>query len=219
MVVTALLIFDRPKSGAVVACSMCFRRGDAISTYVHDTFSRFSIIFVLTKSGRDRQLYHPLQLPKSMRNATAAVICLCLLLVRDCHRLASKYLWVVLRTVSSEARDTRTAVRTARSDSRRNGQHFSHRLDGTSMTWTVIWLSYLFISWHTKHHLKFSNIFRSQFANQRHGESKRCSSADTRSLSTISLPVYDNSASPARCRVKLTQEDVVCFYVLTRHLN
>jgi len=124
MVVTALLIFDRPKSGAVVACSMCFRPGNAISTYVHDTFSRFSIIFVLTKSGRDRQLYHPLQLPKSMRNAMAAVICLCLLLVRDCHRLASKYLWVVLRTVSSEARDTRTAVRTAQSDGRRNGQHF-----------------------------------------------------------------------------------------------
>jgi len=55
------------------------------------------------------------------------------------------------------------------------------------------------INWHAKHHLKFTNISRIQFANQSHGESKHWSSADPRSLR-----VYDDSASPVRCNVKLT---------------
>jgi len=79
----------------------------------------------------------------------------------------------------------------------------------------------LFIIRHAKHHLKFIR----QFANQPHGESKCWSSADPRFFSnhtffpTTSLHIYDNSASPVRCSVKLTQEAVFTFYVLIRHLN
>ena len=69
------------------------------------------------------------------------------------------------------------------------------------------WRAVKTISWHAKHHLKFTNIFRSRFANQPHGESKRWSSADGRFFSR-QLRCYDDSASPARCGVKLTQEDV-----------
>jgi len=87
-----------------------------------------------------------------------------------------------------------------------------NRLDGPSMTWTAIRLIYLFITWHAKHHLKFTNIFRSQFANQPHRESKRWSSAAPRFWPKKSLHVYNDSASPVRCTLKLTWEDTFTFY-------
>jgi len=138
-----------------------------------------------------------------------------------------------------------SGLRTARSDGRRNSQHFcspSWRQSGrivcrgdsrnTKLTWKTLscdaflidgpsWRAMcrgnslegqmmtcnttLFITRHTKRHLKFTNIFRSQFANQPHGNpSVGRLHADSRFFPTISLHIYDDSASAVRCSIKLT---------------